>query len=385
MAGSDAFWHHLGKLLDLSAGHREPAARFDQIRDRVLAGLVIGLGSITPLLAIYYLAVGIDLSWQVRWQSSIVLVVLAACHWLALWRFRGGGSRVMVMHCVIGLDFLAITAGIVATGGMTGSSIPILLITLPALSFCIGGERAGIAWTLIVLSTLEILHRVPFLDALAITRFTRDEALQIDNIVWVLSLVTIGGIMLIYEQQHRIYSWRLSRERELYYLQAHHDKLTGLANRRRFEVSLENSIDDARATGGMAGLIYIDLDNFKPINDELGHDIGDWVLQQVGQRIVGCLRAKDLAARIGGDEFGVVIGQLENVEQLESLVARITSKLSDPLVGEGRVIAIGASIGFAVYPLHAPESAGLARHADSVMYDCKRRRKLDNGSVAAGA
>lgn len=375
MAGAKAFLNRLDGWLDLPAGSHEPAQRFDQIRDRVLAGLAMGIGVMLPLLGVYYLAIGFDLSWRVRWQSALVLGVLGLCHWLALWCFRCGVPRALVMHCIIAIDFLAIAAGVVVTGGTAGSSIPTLLLTVPALSFCIGGKRAGIAWTLIVLFTLEILDSQTMLQGLTITRFSHDEALQIDNIVWALSMVTIGGVMLIYERQLRIYNWRLSQERELYYRQANRDKLTGLANRRRFEAALEQSVEAAKADGGMSGLIYIDLDNFKPVNDEFGHEVGDWALRQVGNRIAGCLRAEDLAARIGGDEFGIVISTLDNVEQLESLVDRIASALSGPLVLDGCLIAIGASIGFAVYPENAGDSTALARHADNVMYDSKRRRK----------
>jgi diguanylate cyclase (GGDEF)-like protein len=153
--------------------------------------------------------------------------------------------------------------------------------------------------------------------------------------------------------------------------QARHDQLTGVANRAGFHEQL------AAATAGDAtlALFYVDLDQFKPINDVHGHQVGDAVLRAVAQRLSEHLRAGDTVARIGGDEFAVLVGDVADPAQLAAISERLAHAFDRPLTVGGRSFAIRASIGRAVWPVDGQEPEALLRTADAAMYDNKRRAR----------
>ena len=155
-------------------------------------------------------------------------------------------------------------------------------------------------------------------------------------------------------------------------LQAARDPLTGLANRREFNARLGTAIDEANATGRPVGLFLIDLDKFKPINDEYGHPAGDAVLKEVAIRLQGCMRRSDLAARIGGDEFAAIVTEVDDQNVLETLADRIVVALAQPVELGGLTLRCGASVGVALWPEDANSPEKLIDHADSALYEAKQ-------------
>jgi diguanylate cyclase (GGDEF)-like protein len=146
--------------------------------------------------------------------------------------------------------------------------------------------------------------------------------------------------------------------------QALHDELTGLANRAQFMAALREVIVRERA----ATLLYLDLDNFKPVNDELGHEMGDRLLMAVADRLNGCTRAVDTVARLGGDEFAVLLAD----EDTGGVAARLAAAFDDPFAIDGHELAIGASIGRAEFPRDGNVAEDLLRVADAAMFAAKR-------------
>ncbi len=163
---------------------------------------------------------------------------------------------------------------------------------------------------------------------------------------------------------------RQTAQSRLAYL-ASHDALTALANRTLFNERLAAEMQGARRRGRKLALLYIDLDNFKDVNDTLGHAVGDSLLQQVAARIEGLLRPGETVARIGGDEFALLQVDPEDAAQAGELGERLTAALSRPFEVEGRPIFIGASIGITLYPKDAVELELLHRNADLAMYRAK--------------
>ncbi len=155
-----------------------------------------------------------------------------------------------------------------------------------------------------------------------------------------------------------------------------HDPLTGLPNRKHLMVNLEQSIDLARAANTKIAVLFIDLDGFKPVNDRFGHAVGDAVLKVVGQRLARCVRTSDLIARIGGDEFVVVVSQDTGRDETATriaadIIASIEGPIRDPDIGQ----ALSASIGIALFPDHATDATSLLQVADEQMYEAKRNGK----------
>ena len=150
---------------------------------------------------------------------------------------------------------------------------------------------------------------------------------------------------------------------------AHFDALTGLPNRRLFHESLRSAMTEQQEW--LVFLLFLDLDNFKDINDSLGHAIGDELLRQVGERLQGCLRLRDTVARLGGDEFGVIL-LTPNDPQVATVVAeKIQATLGVPFELEGHTVSTSASIGITAYPADTTDLHNLVRYADLAMYEAK--------------
>lgn len=153
---------------------------------------------------------------------------------------------------------------------------------------------------------------------------------------------------------------------------AQYDELTDLPNRRLFFDRLKTALARAGRHGTKAALLYVDLDKFKHVNDTHGHGIGDLLLQQVAKRLKACVREVDTVARIGGDEFVVLLEGAGLPEHAEQTAARIRSALCQPFVLNGIELHMFSSIGIALYPEHGNDHERLLKHADAAMYVVKK-------------
>jgi len=154
---------------------------------------------------------------------------------------------------------------------------------------------------------------------------------------------------------------------------AQYDVLTGLPNRALFYDRLRQAVVRARREQNMVGLLFLDLDRFKQINDSLGHAAGDRVLKVVADRLKGFLREVDTIARLGGDEFTVIIEGVTDVEQVASVAEKIKAALGEAVVLDGHDMLISASVGITLYPKDAEDIENLIKNADIAMYHAKHR------------
>ena len=156
---------------------------------------------------------------------------------------------------------------------------------------------------------------------------------------------------------------------------AMHDNLTGLPNRYLLKARFELALATARRNGDYLALLYIDLDNFKSVNDSLGHQAGDQVLQEVSRRLLGLFRSSDTVCRLGGDEFVAVIDAVNKTAGAVSAAEKLLECLARRIMVAGREVLVTPSIGIAIYPLDGVELETLIRHADRAMYQAKRGGK----------
>jgi diguanylate cyclase (GGDEF)-like protein len=166
--------------------------------------------------------------------------------------------------------------------------------------------------------------------------------------------------------------------------EASHDALTGLANRRRFTAELQRITRRGRP-GDLIGVLFLDLDGFKVVNDRYGHEVGNDLLIAVASRLRSCVRPGDLVARYGGDEFTIMVTRLENVAPAASIATRICELLSEPFLIGPREINISTSVGIAFAPAPNADIGDLLRRADVAMYRSKSEGKarwtMDPGSL----
>jgi diguanylate cyclase (GGDEF)-like protein len=160
------------------------------------------------------------------------------------------------------------------------------------------------------------------------------------------------------------------RTRQLQHLAAH-DPLTRLPNRRQFLVQLHETLARATERGALAGVFFLDLDNFKNVNDSMGHVFGDRVLQAVSERLRATVRDFGYCARLGGDEFTVVFEEGRGTAEIERGAEHIVRGFQEPLVVDGRELLMGLSLGASVFPTHGREPEGLLRAADAALFHAK--------------
>jgi diguanylate cyclase (GGDEF)-like protein len=177
----------------------------------------------------------------------------------------------------------------------------------------------------------------------------------------------VGGIVL----NGRDVTERQALEAQLAH-QAFHDSLTGLANRALFRDRLAHALERARRSARPPAVLFLDLDDFKAINDSLGHEAGDALLVGVAARLAGCVRASDTVSRLGGDEFAILVEDTGTDTEIGEMVDRVIESLRAPFVIEGREVFVVASIGIAEPESNGASAEDLLRDADAAMYHAKR-------------
>jgi len=193
-------------------------------------------------------------------------------------------------------------------------------------------------------------------------------SLHLESEVWNLPkyVVAVGMILLLLEDQIE----------ESKYL-ALHDELTGLPNRRLFQDRLNSALVRARRTGSQVALMLVDLDDFKMVNDTVGHHIGDMLLKHVGELFTGRVRRSDTVSRTGGDEFSVILEEPMTRADAVRVAKSLTDLLDKPLQVSGHVVHVGASVGVAVFPDDAADAEALCIAADLRMYAGKSAAKAN--------
>jgi diguanylate cyclase (GGDEF)-like protein len=167
---------------------------------------------------------------------------------------------------------------------------------------------------------------------------------------------------------------RRTMERRLQY-RALHDPLTDLPNRPLLLDRMRQALRRAERSGAMTAVLFLDLDNFKAVNDSLGHRAGDQLLVELSERLPRCLRSGDTVARIGGDEFAFLLEDVRDVDEAVGVAARVSREAQSPMMLEGQEVALTASIGVAASPSGADRPEDLLRNADLAMYEAKKRGK----------
>jgi len=171
--------------------------------------------------------------------------------------------------------------------------------------------------------------------------------------------------------------------KEEYRTLAYHDGLTGLPNRSLFQDRLGLAITHSSRLQGHLALLYLDIDDFKGVNDSFGHGSGDRVLVELARRIRAAVRAEDTVARLGGDEFVVLLAQVTGAGDAARVAAKVLEAVRPPFRVDGHEVSIAASVGVSVYPDDGTSSDDLVRHADGAMYRDKQRQATPDPGAPA--
>lgn len=264
-------------------------------------------------------------------------------------------------------------------------SMPDYNITLYHSNFSFG-DRAGVLYHKagLQVSTFESYLFPRFIFEQELTNESQPLALHIEYQagwsilnIWLLVTILLGSIVFLCVMLHyakKYYQRQMMRQQEtenLFYL-ANHDGLTGLANRNLLLDRLAHALKQAERSGARLAVLFMDLDDFKAINDEYGHDVGDQLLQSASERMLACIRIGDTLSRRSGDEFVLVLENVANKEKIDAVVEKIKAAFENDFVINGKNLKVGISIGVAVYPDDVATEDGLLELADDRMYQNKK-------------
>lgn len=222
------------------------------------------------------------------------------------------------------------------------------------------------SWTLQIRSTPEFEHRYSHDSAHIIAVAGSGLSLLLATLTW---LLVTGRTRAFDRAQTMTRELRESEERMRH--MAQHDPLTHLPNRALFSDRLQAALARARRDSARASLMFVDLDHFKPVNDACGHAVGDHLLVAATERMRDCLRESDTLARVGGDEFVVLLPHIDSRLDAQLVAERIRAALSHPFTIEGHVLHISASIGIGIFPEQGGDDVSLMKSADDAMYRAK--------------
>ena len=203
----------------------------------------------------------------------------------------------------------------------------------------------------------------------------RRETLTLAALGAVTGVMMLFALLTLFYRQVRAHDTAMLASQQVLENEAHHDHLTGLANRQLLIERMQQAMSHATRHGELMAVCFLDLDGFKAVNDEHGHDVGDLLLREVAHRLNNCVRADDTVSRLGGDEFILLLADAKSVEGCELILTRVLDTLNAPMRFDGRRASVGASIGVTYYPRAGSESrdaAALLAEADKAMYEAKR-------------
>jgi diguanylate cyclase (GGDEF)-like protein len=311
------------------------------------------------------------LTWWIGDASGVMTVApfLIICQYHQ-WRWP---SRQRITEAGLLLLTVCISSVLVFDGGLTiaAQHYPIAYLLVPSVLWAVLRFHAlGAAASLLLISMIAVVATVnnsgPF------GRPTVNESLLLLQLFIAMLSSTALSLAAVLIERNQLAERLQESNRELQRL-AFYDGLTGLANRRLFKDRLEQAVLQAERSGQSSALLFLDLDNFKHINDELGHDAGDRLLQVVAERLTACVRQGDSVSRLGGDEFTVLLRDVEDAKAAAVVARKIIMVLRQPIACNGHQITATTSIGITMTPVDSTDNRTLMKYADLALYRAKAR------------
>jgi diguanylate cyclase (GGDEF)-like protein len=312
-----------------------------------------------------------SLSHQAKLAATAVVLCSALFYGAALGLFRWRHSYLLAGNLAVAAVYFAVLAGVLLTGGYGVSPIMPLWIVVPVFVFPLAGPRSGMVWAIAIFLTMIALLASHLAGFRAWQLADADTLQVIERVLPVVLCFMVVTALIIYERLNEQLNQWLQEERQRFAFKASHDSLTDLPNREEFYSRLETALRESSHKRLQMALVYIDLDGFKPVNDTHGHFAGDKVLKITAQRIREVLRHTDVAARIGGDEFALILHGVQKRSDIDLALNKLLHTLSIPIDIEGREVQVHASAGVAIFPQDSRDMLALCRLADNAMYSAK--------------
>lgn len=344
------------------------------MRARILVGVLL-ISALSGLGLILALGVAYGTSGEPLLLIATLIASITVIGYLGtLWFFKQRQALLPAANLyALTTTFSTVTPCLI-TGGISSSPYLSLVLVVPIFIFLMAGRRYGIYWTVVAVICVALLLLLESSGLVFPQVIPEASMASFRFATWLTTLMLLVMGLISYEGNFETLTKRISAERGQFAHEASHDPLTGLSNRKLFFSRASEAVKYALEREYKAAVIFVDLDDFKLINDGFGHDVGDEVLNAVARRLKSSVRSVDTVARLGGDEFAIVLHGIEHPEIAEVVVKKIRAVLDEPLlVGKHSLYATG-SIGIAVAPDQGLNVDHLLRKADEAMYRAKETR-----------
>ncbi len=340
-------------------------------RQRILV-MTSGFWLLTIILFAVIISSFTEITPQGRITANILCVTSILGILVSMLLLRLRGDRGAALNVMLLIYFGAFTAACFVFGGTQSPTYP-LLILAPAMASVVGSVAMSASWSLLVVAIWVYILQAERRGF----QFTQIILPENHSLAMMLAYtgmaISVLSIILIYAGMNKTLRTRLQATNlELEHLSSH-DQLTRLPNRRFYDERIALALQRAAEHGGMTGLLFMDLNEFKKINDTYGHGAGDKLLIAVAQRIRSSLRETDLVARLGGDEFVAVLEDVKSSEEITWLAHKLSQAIEQPLYIRQQVLNFSCSVGVAIFPIDGRQQHELEEKADKAMYLAKKR------------
>ncbi|GAB5452627.1 MAG: hypothetical protein Hals2KO_29550 [Halioglobus sp.] len=325
---------------------------------------VIGFTVVMPLL--------IRQTPQGSTVGNILLATTASGVLISMLILRYLQDRVMALNVLLLIFFSAFASACAIFGGTDSPTITLLLL-VPVLAGIVGSVSLSVGWSVVVLA---FWASVLIAESLGM-QFTQIIKPQNHSLAMLLSYgamtIAVVVVLTVYAEMNKALRHDLQRSNEELAHLSSHDQLTGLPNRRFYDERLALALQRSAERGSMMGLLYLDLNDFKEINDNYGHGAGDKLLMAISQRMQTTLRETDLIARLGGDEFAAALEDIRSPDEVTRIAHKLSQAIEQPVFVRQHAVKFSASIGVAIFPIDGRQKQELEDQADKAMYYAKKR------------
>jgi len=370
------FWGQLQKLPDwwfrLCTGH----TTYNPLDEELYRQRLLVMTSFFWLLNVAVLTLAtpllIDLTPDGKLAAQVLFVVAALGVLLSILALRHLKSRVLALNVLLVILAGAFSGACLIFGGSQSPTF-ILMLLVPVAAAIAGNVYIAMIWSVAVLafwSAMVVAERsgIVFLQIIK----PENHSAGMTTAYAALAMSVVSLILVYAEMNKRLRTSLQASNIELAHLSTH-DQLTGLPNRRFYDKRFTQALHRAAERGELMGLLFIDLNDFKQINDTYGHGAGDKLLVAVAQRLHSSLRETDLIARLGGDEFAVVLEDIRSTDELTRIAHKLSQAIEQPVSVRQLELKFGASIGLAIFPIDGRQKQELEEQADKAMYYAKQR------------
>ncbi len=361
-------------VIDFFVGDVYKADTEPRYKARLLVGCIFTFIVGLVILGIFYVSLDMLTAEAVLYYYIFAFPIIILLSWL-LFMLKSSKNYNFSAHLIILTAFLALFFGVLVTGGPAGTEVMPLMVIPAFLAFMMLGQRHGLIWALIIGGLNYLLVALDYLGVPFMSVAPPEATQQLRVFNWTYLFVTIVFLGMIYESMSRRLAAERNTERERFRYMAMHDPLTGLPNRKYFDEALETVIALADRSKNTIAVGLLDIDKFKSINDSMGYESGDIVLQVVAERLGEALRKSDKVAHLGGDEFALILNNVKTAEDITSVANKILTAIAEPiqldLEGNNHV-SITCSIGLSLYPTDTDDENELRSYSDKAV-ECAKK------------